>query len=76
MKKSEIIRAWRDEEYFESLSESERAALPAHPSGLSDLKDEDLRGVEGAMGNYTYIVHGCPNPYTALCTYCNGTECY
>lgn len=39
---SEIIRAWRDEEFRSSLSASEIAALPNHPGGTIELKDGDL----------------------------------
>ena len=43
----DIIRAWKDEEYRNSLSEAERAALPANPAGLIALTDEDLGAVAG-----------------------------
>jgi mersacidin/lichenicidin family type 2 lantibiotic len=42
MKKEHVIRAWRDPEYRASLSEAERAALPAHPAGLIELGDAEL----------------------------------
>jgi mersacidin/lichenicidin family type 2 lantibiotic len=29
-----IVRAWKDESYRSSLSEAERAALPANPAGV------------------------------------------
>ena len=35
----DIIRAWKNEEYRLSLSEAERALLPAHPAGLITLTD-------------------------------------
>ena len=38
----DIVRAWRDEEFRSSLSASEIAALPNHPSGTIELKAEDL----------------------------------
>jgi mersacidin/lichenicidin family type 2 lantibiotic len=44
-----IIRALRDEEYFLSLSPSERAAIPAHPAGSVELSDADLEAVAGGM---------------------------
>jgi mersacidin/lichenicidin family type 2 lantibiotic len=44
---TEIIRAWKDEEYRKSLSQAELALLPEHPSGLIDLSDDDL-GMEEA----------------------------
>jgi len=43
----DIIRAWKDAEYCNSLSEAERAALPPHPAGLIALTDEDLGAVAG-----------------------------
>ena len=43
----DIIRAWKDEEYRNSLSEAERAALPEHPAGLIALTDEALGAVAG-----------------------------
>jgi mersacidin/lichenicidin family type 2 lantibiotic len=42
-----VIRAWKDEEYRMSLSQAELALLPEHPSGLIELSDEDL-GMEEA----------------------------
>lgn len=49
MKKEKILRAWRDPEFRESLSEAERAALPAHPSAAIELRDEQLVDVRGAV---------------------------
>jgi mersacidin/lichenicidin family type 2 lantibiotic len=37
-----IIRAWKDPIYRNSLSESERTAMPAHPAGSIEVSDEDL----------------------------------
>jgi mersacidin/lichenicidin family type 2 lantibiotic len=42
MKKEHVIRAWRDPEYRASLSEAERAQLPAHPAALIELGDVEL----------------------------------
>jgi mersacidin/lichenicidin family type 2 lantibiotic len=43
----DIIRSWKDEEYRLSLSEAERALLPAHPAGLMELTDAQLDTVAG-----------------------------
>jgi len=43
----DIIRAWKDEGYRNSLSVAERAALPENPAGLIALTDEDLGAVAG-----------------------------
>lgn len=45
----DVIRAWKDEEYRLSLSEKERAALPANPAGLIELTAADLEKVVGGM---------------------------
>jgi len=47
MTKNDVIRAWKDEEYRHSLSEAERSALPVHPAGLVEIRNEDLEGVAG-----------------------------
>ncbi len=47
MSQKDIIRAWKDEEYRNSLSDAERAALPVHPAGLVEIRDEDIEGVAG-----------------------------
>ena len=36
MSKLDIIRAWKDEEYCESLSLAERARVPQNPAGIID----------------------------------------
>ena len=48
MTKLEIIRAWKDEEYFGSLSEADRVLLPQNPAGFVELSDDELRGAQGA----------------------------
>ncbi len=70
MKKKDIIRAWRDSEYFASLSEEERAALPANPAALPFVEDEVLNSVSG----------GCslPNgncPTSKICSPCPPAHC-
>lgn len=44
----DVIRAWKDADYRESLSAEDRAALPNHPAGLVDLSDAELELVRGA----------------------------
>jgi len=50
---TEIVKAWKDEEYRDSLTAEQRAQLPPHPSGLiafgvPQLEDESLFGPEAA----------------------------
>ena len=42
MSHRDIIRAWKDAEFRSSLSEAERAMLPANPAGAIELADPAL----------------------------------
>jgi mersacidin/lichenicidin family type 2 lantibiotic len=53
----DIVRAWKDEEYRNSLSEEQRAQLPENPAGTGELSDTDLENVAGGK-NHTDGV-GC-----------------
>jgi mersacidin/lichenicidin family type 2 lantibiotic len=79
MNKIDVIRAWKDPVYRASLSEEQRAALPMHPAGITDLSDDQLR-IAGAgevattaptCTEYTFLnwKSCCPPATTALtCT--------
>lgn len=73
MKKKHVIRAWRDPEYYASLSEADRARLPDHPAGVVELSDQDLNGlaadVAGGTTGYPTIL--CP---TVIVTYEPGSQ--
>lgn len=64
MNRQQIIRAWKDTEYRESLGESERALVPENPAGIIELSDAQL-GVAGGDDGSTFRLEtwGC----------CNGT---
>jgi mersacidin/lichenicidin family type 2 lantibiotic len=47
MRKVDIVRAWKDEEYRLSLTEEERAQLPPHPAGLLELDEAQLASLKG-----------------------------
>lgn len=47
MRKIDVIRAWKDQSYFASLSAADQSALPASPAGLLEVRDEDLNGIAG-----------------------------
>lgn len=63
----DIIRAWKDEEYRNRLSEAERAQLPKNPVGLIELGDTDMESVAGGKHGstilppctLTFVVQGC-----------------
>jgi mersacidin/lichenicidin family type 2 lantibiotic len=44
---NEIIRAWKDKNFRDSLSDKQRAQLPANPAGLVEIEDEQLTQVAG-----------------------------
>ncbi len=45
----DIIRAWKDEEYRLSLTDEQRAALPANPAGQIELAEADLEEFAGGL---------------------------
>jgi mersacidin/lichenicidin family type 2 lantibiotic len=70
MKKNiDVSRAWRDEDYYLSLTEEERAELGPHPAGVTNVADEVLRSISGGCG---------PNktPYVTVCYMTNGETIY
>lgn len=70
MKKSDVIRAWRDGEFYASLSSADRAALPESPASVIELNDEVLASVTGGCS----VLEGCPT--SAICTPCPPKHCY
>ncbi len=51
MSQQDIIRAWKNAEFRSSLSEAERAMMPAHPGGTLELADSELdRGYGRSSG--------------------------
>ena len=49
MSKANIIRAWKDEEFRNGLSDAEREMIPENPAGLMELTDEALDVVAGGL---------------------------
>jgi len=49
MKIDHVVRAWKDQNYRQSLSEAEKSQLPAHPAGMIELTDADLGAVSGGQ---------------------------
>lgn len=47
MSKPDLIRAWKDEDYYLSLSEEQRSLLPEHPAGGVELSDEEMNAAAG-----------------------------
>ena len=57
MSKLDIVRAWKDEEYCESLNDTQRTLLPQNPAGVVELTDQEMLQAEG--GTTFSITFGC-----------------
>jgi mersacidin/lichenicidin family type 2 lantibiotic len=80
MSNIDIIRAWKDDDYLNSLSEEQRSQLPENPAGIVELSDEDMEGVNGGWGSYYRCggggSNGCNNSQNGICvTNGNGAGC-
>ncbi len=68
MSNFDIIRAWKDEEYRESLSEEQRSQLPENPAGIIEMSDEEMESLGGAS-------HGCGGSYGCDSIACSAGYC-
>ena len=73
MSRKQIIRAWKDPLYRNSLNAAQRAALPANPAGSVELSDADLGDVVGGRPIQFPPSVMCP---TMACTpFCSWVVC-
>ena len=49
MSNIDVVRAWKDTTYYNSLTEAERTLVPDNPVGLVSLDDADLLLVVGGV---------------------------
>jgi mersacidin/lichenicidin family type 2 lantibiotic len=49
----DIVRAWKDARYRQSLTSEQQAKLPENPAGLYELTDADLETVQGSLSEGT-----------------------
>ena len=63
----QIVRAWKDASYRQSLTAAERAQLPSNPAGLVELSAAELDQASGAMMSTSY------NSCSQYCT--NSARC-
>ncbi|MBW8875750.1 MAG: mersacidin/lichenicidin family type 2 lantibiotic [Acidobacteria bacterium] len=67
-KNVDVVRAWRDEEYRNSLTEEQRASLPENPAGFAMVDDSALRIITGGLrttavfSDCTTFVGSCVKP--------------
>ncbi len=50
--KVDIIRAWKDEEYRNSLTPEQLAQIPANPAGDVELDEAELDDVSGGHSTF------------------------
>jgi mersacidin/lichenicidin family type 2 lantibiotic len=85
-KKIDLARAWRDQDYYLSLTEEERADLGAHPAGaLALMEDTVLKSITGGCSENctvncsvvcdTFSFTTCDTSGTAVCTGCPPYDC-
>ena len=67
MKKADIVRAWKDEDYRLGLSAEEQAALPDSPVGTVELSDLDLEDVAGGKTEIFWSLGCCGGLTQATC---------
>lgn len=66
MNKTEIIRSWRDADYYFSLSDEQRDRLPSNPVGMIELSQEALRDVLGA--SHSTCFNSCHRTIDPCCS--------
>ncbi|HEX2222966.1 MAG TPA: mersacidin/lichenicidin family type 2 lantibiotic [Thermoanaerobaculia bacterium] len=60
MKKNiDLARAWRDEDYYLSLSAEDRASLGENPAGVLGVQDEALKSIAGGCSTSTVDYSNC-----------------
>jgi len=77
----DIVRAWKDEEYRQSLSEEERRNLPGNPVGEIELTDADLETVYGGWHKHRSSGRGgnsnnCHNNSNVCSGICVSFQCH
>ncbi|MBI5928042.1 MAG: mersacidin/lichenicidin family type 2 lantibiotic [Chloroflexi bacterium] len=74
MSNVDVVRAWKDAEYRNSLTAEQRASLPENPAGLVELDDAML---DASVGGGTELVAslGCCGGLTNYNTCFGLTQC-
>lgn len=68
MSSENIIRAWKDENFRNSLNEEQRALLPDHPAGMVELTDGQLGRAAGGKNIPSSYRYGDCNSGIIACT--------
>jgi mersacidin/lichenicidin family type 2 lantibiotic len=64
MSRVDVIRAWKDASYRDSLSAAQKAGLPANPAGVVELTEVEASTVDGKLAlagcSGCHGSRGCP----------------
>ena len=71
MKKQDVIRAWRDGEFFANLDADSKANLPESPAALPTVDDSVLSSITGGC---SFNEQFCPT--SAICSPCPPRQCF
>ncbi len=75
MSNQNIIRAWKDKDYFDSLSQEERSLLPENPAGvIIEMSDEEMNLIVGGKKKDKSLKHYTKH-YTKKCMYVVSNFC-
>ncbi len=67
MSRLDIVRAWKDEDYRNSLSAEDLAHLPEHPAGSIELSDTELVEVAGDGTAANFSLGCCSSSCISTC---------
>ncbi len=68
----DIVRAWRDADYFAALSPEQQDQVPDNPAGSIDLSFADLQKVSGARAAASCTGSSCCSCHkTKACSSCD-----
>ena len=67
MSYQDIIRAWKDAGYRESLSEEQRSQLPENPAGTIEIPEQDMESIAGG-GDSINACGQTTDPNMTACT--------
>lgn len=60
MSNFDIIRAWKDEDYRNSLSDEQQSQLPENPAGIIELPNEVTQSLAGGGFSKGFFCKGTP----------------
>ena len=67
MSNEDIIRAWKNQEFRNSLSKEQRSQLPENPAGLIELSDTEMETVAGGLFVVTIDLSICKKTNQSPC---------